>query len=191
MPRFWEHCALSPRPRLWLAILHTRSLVIVHLTTSIEMMNTSGGCTCFKCVSGGYCNLDRCSHLYVGRGLHGHVTRNHSWALVQAPGAAIADASAGHGGVASAMAAQPQVENVAGSESLKRPRSEAPLPGELPQALFQLRVLFCSVLYLEPSVPDQPLPSSYFRARVLRLISTPASPLGSRFCVRCPHFRRF
>jgi hypothetical protein len=52
-------------------------------------------------------------------------------------------------------------------------------------------VLFCSVLYLEPSVPDQPLPSSYFRARVLRLISTPASPLGSRFCVRCPHFRRF
>ena len=28
-------------------------------------------------------------------------------------------------------------------------------------------MLFCSVLYLEPSVPDQPLPSSYFRARVL------------------------
>ena len=40
-------------------------------------MNASGGCTCSRCMQGGYCNIGGCNHVYVGSGLYFHVRRMH------------------------------------------------------------------------------------------------------------------
>ena len=47
---------------------------------------------------------------------------------------------------------------------------------EAKQLLLEQKSMLLLLLHLKPSAPDRMLPSSCFRVRVLRLMSTPASP---------------